>query len=110
MPCIVIGKDGLHIFSSSRIAGGKTYVDGNAEFKVAGHDSKYKGKIVEIVDGHEEKPIDLSITKNVCAVFITVFVVIAMMFAVARFHRRNAYRAPRKGLGALESLIVFIYY
>lgn len=109
LPCIVIGKDGLHIFSSSRIADGKTYVDGNAEFKVAGHDSKYKGKIVEIVDGHEEKPIDLSITKNVCAVFITVFVVIAMMFAVARFHRRNAYRAPRKGLGALESLIVFIY-
>lgn len=109
LPCIVIGKDGLHIFSSSRIADGKTYVDGNAEFKVAGHDSKYKGKIVEIVDGHEEKPIDLSITKNVCAVFITVFVVIAMMFAVARFHRRNAYRAPRKGLGAIESLIVFIY-
>ncbi len=109
LPCIVIGKDGLHIFSSSRIADGKTYVDGNVEFKVAGHDSKYKGKIVEIVDGHEEKPIDLSITKNVCAVFITVFVVIAMMFAVARFHRRNAYRAPRKGLGALESLIVFIY-
>lgn len=109
LPCIVIGKDGLHIFSSSRIADGKTYVDGNAEFKIAGHDSKYKGKIVEIVDGHEEKPVDLSITKNVCAVFITVFVVLAMMFAVARFHRRNAYKAPRKGLGAIESLIVFIY-
>ncbi len=109
LPCIVIGKDGLHIFSSSRIADGKTYVDGKAEFKIAGHDSKYKGKIVEIVDGHEEKPIDISITKNVCAIFITVLIVIAMMFAVARFHRRNGFHAPRKGLGAIESLIVFIY-
>lgn len=109
LPCIVVGSDGLHVFSSSRVAGGKTYVDGNAEFMIGGHGSKYKGKIIEIVDGREERPLDLSITKNVCAVFISVIVVIAMIFAVARFHRRNGYHAPRKGLGAIESLIVFIY-
>ena len=66
LPVIVWGSDGLHVFSSARVEHGETYRDGNAEFKVAGKDSPYKGKVVEIIDGKEVKPtIDISITKNV---------------------------------------------
>ncbi len=32
-----------------------------------------------------------------------------MAFAVVRFYKKNGMRAPRKGVGAIESLIVFIY-
>ena len=83
LPCIVWGSDGLHVFSSARITGGETYRDGNVEFRLGGKDSEYRGKIVEILpDGREERPFDLSITKNVCALFISVIAVVAMMMAL----------------------------
>ena len=66
LPVIVWGSDGLHVFSSSRVTDGEVYHDGNAEFKIAGKDSPYKGKVVEIINGEEVKPaVDISITKNV---------------------------------------------
>lgn len=109
LPVIVWGKDGLHCFMSSKIDHGQTYTDGFATFKIAGKDSPYKGKIVEIIDGKEYKPWDFSITKNVCALFITVILVILSIMSVARWHRRMGHKAPRKFVGALESLITFIY-
>lgn len=109
LPIIVWASDGLHCFSSARLQHGETYTDGNATFKIAGADSKYKGKVVEIVNGKEIKPWDISITKNVCALFITVILVIWAILAVARWHRRMVHKAPRKMLGFIEMLIMFIY-
>lgn len=110
LPVLVWGTDGFHCFSSSRVADGKVYKDGNAEFKIAGKDSEYKGKLVEIVDGHEVKPFDISITKNVLALFITVILVVGLMLWLASFHRKHKeFKAPRKGLGALEAVVTFVY-
>jgi F-type H+-transporting ATPase subunit a len=109
LPEIVYGTDGLHIFSSARVSDVKTYTDGDSQFKIAGEDSEYKGKVVEIVNGQEIKPIDISITKNVCALFITVLLVSGILLWLASFHKRNRYRAPRKGLGFIEVIVTFIY-
>lgn len=110
LPVIVWGSDGLHVFLSSRIEHGKVYRDGNTEFKVAGADSPHKGKVVEIVNGQEVKPvIDISITKNVCGVFIAVLLVIWCILDVARWHRAQGMKAPRKMTGAIEFVILFIY-
>lgn len=110
LPVILIGKDGFHCFLSSRIDHGQTYTDGDAAFKIAGKDSPYKGKVVQIMpDGTEYKPWDISITKNVCALFIACALLLWSVGAVARWHRRNGHKAPRKMVGALESLITFIY-
>ncbi len=110
LPVIVWGSDGLHVFSSARVEHGETYRDGNAEFKVAGKDSPYKGKVVEIIDGKEVKPtIDISITKNVCGVFIAVLLVIWAIMSVARWHRTQGMKGPRKMTGAVEFVILFIY-
>ncbi|MBD5224957.1 MAG: F0F1 ATP synthase subunit A [Bacteroidales bacterium] len=108
LPIIVFGTDGLHIFSSSRVTGGDTYVDGNATFRIA-QEGEYKGKLVEIVDGKESKPLDISITKNVCAIFIACLIVLWLLIDLARWHRRNPFKAPRKTRGAIESLVTFIY-
>lgn len=108
LPIIVWGKDGLHVFSSSRVTHGQTCTDGNATFRIA-TEGDYKGKLVEIVDGKEYKPWDVSITKNVCAIFIATIIVLACCLMLARWHRRNPFKAPRKGLGAFESLVEFIY-
>ncbi|MCM1355707.1 MAG: F0F1 ATP synthase subunit A [Staphylococcus sp.] len=110
LPVIVWGSDGLHVFSSSRVAHGAVYRDGNTDFKVAGSDSPYKGKVVEIIDGKEVKPvIDISITKNVCGVFIAVLLVIWSILSVARWHRTQGMKGPRKMTGAIEFVILFIY-
>ena len=109
LPIIVWGHDGLHCFMSSKVEHGRTYVDGNATFKVAGADSEHKGKIVEITAGKEYKPWDISITKNVLGLFIAVALVIISILNVARWHKRNGYKAPRKFTGAIESLITFVY-
>lgn len=109
LPVIVFGSDGLHIFSSSRITDGQEYVDGNTTFKLAGKESDFKGKVIEIVDGKEIRPFDISITKNVCGIFIVVILVVAMMLSLKRYIVKHGYKAPRKGLGFLELLVDFIY-
>lgn len=108
LPVIVFGSDGLHIFSSSRVLDGQIYKDGDAFFKIAA-DGDNKGKVVELVGGAEVRPFDISITKNVLALFITLAIVLAMALSLRRFHKKNGMKAPRKGLGAIEALVVFIY-
>lgn len=109
LPVIVFGRDGLHVFSSARVTDGQVYQDGNATFMIAPKDSKYHGKIVEIYDGQEHRPFDISITKNVCGIFIAVLLVIWGVIAVARWHKNQGMKAPRKLRGAIEALITFIY-
>lgn len=71
-----------------------------------------------IIDGYvlvdntyyrEYKPLDISITKNVLALFIAALIVIAMVMSVARWYARKGFKAPRKGVGFMELLIDFIY-
>lgn len=110
LPVIIWGSDGLHVFSSSRVTGGEVYRDGGAEFKVAGKDSPYKGKVVEIINGEEIKPaIDISVTKNVCGGFIAVLLCIWSIMSVARWHRTQGMKGPRRMVGAIEFVILFIY-
>ncbi len=71
-----------------------------------------------IVDGYvlfdgqyykEYKPLDISITKNVLALFIASLIVTAMVMSVVRWYARKGFKAPRKGMGFMELLIDFIY-
>lgn len=103
------GTDGWHVFSSARVANGATYRDGEALFRIAGKDSPDKGKVVQIVDGKEIKPLDISVTKNVMALILTIALVVWLMLWLRSWYRRNPNKAPRRGLGAIEALVMFIY-
>ena len=84
-------------------------------------DAKKTGDVdlgVQVIDGYvyydgkyyrEYRPLDLSVTKNVAALFIAVILVIAMVFGLVGFYRRKGMRAPRKGMGFFEMLVGFIY-
>ena len=72
----------------------------------------------EIVDGYVEfdgmyykeyKPFDISITKNVLALFIAAALVTWMVMGLVRFYTRNGFKAPRKGMGFLELCVDFVY-
>lgn len=111
LPVIVFGNGtGFHVFSSARVTGGEVYTapDGK-RFAIAGHDSPNKGKVVELTAGGEKRPIDFSITKNVCATFIAMFVVILVVLSLSSYYKRGGKGAPRGFRGAVESLVFFIY-
>lgn len=109
LPIIVWGTDGLHCFSSAHVTNGETYDDNGHLFCLAPYGSKHEGKVVEIVDGKEIRPLDFSITKNVAALFISILLVAGLLLWLASYHRKNGFKAPRKGLGAIEALVTFIY-
>ena len=109
LPVICYGEGGWHCFSSSHLNNGATYVDNGVEFRIGGLDSEYKGKLVEIVDGKEHRPFDISITKNVAALWIAVILVAGLLLWLANFHKRKQFKAPRKGLGGIEGLVTFIW-
>ena len=110
LPIIVNDNAGKwHVFSSARLSEGGTFADGGAEYKIAtGGD--YSGKVVQVLaDGREYRPCDISITKDVCALFIASLLVAWMAFALVRFYKKNGMKAPRRGMGAAEMLVDFIY-
>lgn len=95
-------KEGDVVDEGMPVIDGYVYVpdaDAAAAHKVAGQ--YYK----------EYRPLDLSITKDVMALFISVLVVIAMILGLVGFYRRHPdMKAPRKGMGFIELLVSFIYY
>ena len=68
------------------------------------------GKVVQVAaDGKEFRPVDLSITKDVAALIVAALIVLSVMLSLVRYYKRNGMKAPRKGMGAVEALIGFIY-
>ena len=64
------------------------------------------------IDGkfwREYRCFDLSITKNVLALFISAALLTCMVMSLVRFYRRKGFKAPRKGMGFLELCVDFIY-
>lgn len=106
LPVIVRDDNGSwHCFSSARVTNGGTYKG----FYIS-HGENYNGKIVALdQNGNEYRPLDLSITKNVLALIITMIVVSVCVMGVARWHKRRGSKAPRGFIGAVESLIEFVY-
>lgn len=73
----------------------------------------------QVVDGYvyydgayyrEYRPLDISITKNVAALFIAVLIVMLLVFGLVRYYKKNGMRAPRGGMGFFEMLVGFVYY
>ena len=110
LPIIVKAEDGgFHVFSSARVQHGEEYTDGGATFTIAKEGSKYEGKVVQIVNGAEYRPLDISITKNVAALFVSLVLVAGLMLWLASWYKRHGNKAPRKGLGAVELCVEFVY-
>ena len=121
LPVIVFGEGtGFHVFSSARVYNGHDHdlvyeAPDGIKFYVAGPDSPHKGKVVaELKDGTVVKPWDISITKDVCSIFITVLLLVWMIVALANYYRAadktgKVMNAPKGFKGALEVVVMFIY-
>lgn len=96
----------LHVFMSSE------FHHGHAEYKGfrLSESEKNEGKIVELdTHGNEVgKPIDISITKTVAGVFVSVIVLFLLLFAVVRATKRNKGKAPSGIQNLVEPVVLFI--
>jgi F-type H+-transporting ATPase subunit a len=85
---------------------------GPAEGYALFHEKIYKLEEGEIhfKEGHphNEKPLDLSITKNVLSLFIGVFLILIIMLSTARFYKKNGAVAPKGIAKFLEPLILYV--
>lgn len=57
----------------------------------------------------EYKPFDISITKNVLALFISAILVTLLIMGVVRWYKKHGMKAPRRGNGFMELIVEFVY-
>lgn len=103
---IVYSKhSGWNVFISSKLHHGEaTYKN----FKIA-EEGDYKGKIVEeLSSGEISKPIDISITKNVCSLLISLALILWLFLSIAAKYKRKPEVAPKGLQSFLEPLILFV--
>lgn len=114
LPCIVFNEGKCYTFSSRVFHENERYVTVNKTnsedivFTIP-HEGDYKGKIVILgADGTQKRPFDISITKNVMALFISCALIIILFYLVTKAYEKRGEKAP-KGLQSLfEVLIVYV--
>jgi F-type H+-transporting ATPase subunit a len=110
LPVILIYDGKLTVFMSTKFHHKEVSYLG---FKIEDLGSK-KGKIVRVKEGTMEtdpdagRLIDLSITKTVLAIFVSVALLLLIFISVARSFRKNEGKAPSGLQSLLEPLIVFV--
>jgi len=124
---VIISDDGFKVFSSYHFYHGKEvhlkdakgnivhYLigEGPAERYALFHEKIYKldekGKL-NFEDGHptNNKPLDLSITKNVSSLFVGAIIILILILSMARFYKKNGPVAPKGIAKFLEPFIMVI--
>ena len=98
---------GWNIFSSARFHHASEH---NGFYIKADGDNA--GKIVELdTEGNETRPmLDISITKNVLAIFLNAALLVVIMLVTARWYkkRKSTDAAPRGFVGAMEMLVTMV--
>ena len=97
---------GLNVFMFSKFHHGHEDYRG---FRYISH-GEQKGNIVEILeDGRTALPrLDLSITKNVVAILVSLIILLWVFLSVAGAYKRNPDKAPTGLQNLLEPIILFI--
>jgi F-type H+-transporting ATPase subunit a len=106
LPVIVRSKTtGWHLFSSKKLEDGEYQ-----GFRFGSADGPYAGKIVEQgVGGAETRPLDISITKNVLALFFSSGLLLLLILLTARWYKRHdVYKEAPTGLAAFMEPIVMM--
>jgi len=97
---------GWNIFWSSRFHHGRSTYNG---FRIE-HEGENEGKIVEIDEAGEivDLPVDLSITKTVAGIFVSVAAMLIIFLNIAKSAQKRANKAPSGMQNLFEPIILFV--
>jgi F-type H+-transporting ATPase subunit a len=107
LPIILYSANsGLNVFMSSKFHHGHEIYN---NFRIE-HEGKHEGKIVELNNQGEfvDLPIDLSITKTIAGIFVSVIAMLFIFLNMARSARLRENQAPSGMQNLLEPIILFI--
>ncbi len=105
LPVIVKSAErGWFVFMSSKLEHGHAAYEG---FYIS-QEKEHIGKLVELVNGQEVRPFDISITKNVASIFIVGILLCLIFLNIAKVYSRHPMKAPRGFRGMLEVVILFM--
>jgi F-type H+-transporting ATPase subunit a len=108
LPIILYTDKGMDVFSSSRFEHGHAIYKGNYNYKLE------ENNIVAVnEDGSENeeatsKIYDLSLTKNVASLLISVLLMLAIFISIANSYKRNPNAAPKGLQSFIEPIIIFV--
>ncbi len=105
LPVIIVDKNGLTVFSSKHFHHGHEAYNG---YKISHEEGLKKGKIVRADANDTSFFLDLSITKNVLALFISVILILWMFLSAANGYKKRGEGAPKGIARVLEPLILFV--
>jgi F-type H+-transporting ATPase subunit a len=102
LPVVLVSKDrGVEIFSSSRFLDSHHHRVSYRGYHVNSHE-----KVV--ADDPTWRFYDLSITKNVASMLMSMILLVTVALIAARRYKTNTYGTPRGFWGLLEMLICFV--
>jgi len=119
LPIILFDQGKLVCFMSSKFHNGTTAYKGYALgftkdskgkiVKLQGEDARFTGTL-EYDKKYSWSPVffDISITKNVCALFIGIILACWIFLSVAKTYKRNPDKAPKGMQGLMEIVILFV--
>jgi F-type H+-transporting ATPase subunit a len=100
LPVVIYSADrGIEVFSSSNL-----YHSANREYK--GYKLTEDDKIIPVEEGR--KIYDISITKNVASLFISVALLLFVFLGIARKYQKNKGKAPSGIQSFFEPIIIYI--
>ena len=107
LPVIIYSKaKGFNIFMSNKLQHGHTVYHG---FKLETY-GENSGKIVETIENENfQLPLlDISITKNVTAIFFSLLLLLWIFTAIAKSYKKNKGKAPKGVQSFFEPIILFV--
>lgn len=109
LPVILYTQDrGFEVFSSSKFGHG-----GHYDRYIMHHEKIYiaeSGALTMDEEGHpiNAKPLDLSITKTVVGIFLTIGIMFFIFLSVAKAYKKRGNQAPKGLQSVMEPLIIFV--
>lgn len=106
LPVILYDEGEWHVFMSSKFHHGH---DAYMGYFIS-HQDFNSGKIVKKdADGHEVRPtLDISVTKNVVAIFFSLTLMIIIFISIANAYKKRKGHAPKGLQSFLEPIILFV--
>ena len=122
LPVILSTENGLVTFSSGDFQhdddanvvvekGGQRFVKFHEKIYYASVTPNEAGQYVQLDEKHHalnERPLDFSITKNVCTLILSVVVLLAVFLSVAKSYKTNHGKSPKGLQSWLEPIIIFV--
>lgn len=109
LPVILYTANGLEVFSSGHFHHGEHDYNGKYNnYRLEEDHVKVVGADGKIDEEASKSVLDFSITKNVAAMFVAIFVILVIFISVAASYRKRVGKAPKGLQSFMEPIIVFV--